>query len=176
VTKGGLVFGGAGGQGILVKRLTPSVNGRNWSAPSAFDVKGGSFGAQIGFESKNIIAILNSESMVRTFSSQEDLKWDATAAGTAGYDSVKESKNELQGHSIRIYSTTKGLFGGATFGGTSISVNGDVNHETYGKHTIESLLDGTAEPPDFARELYAILDETQKSRDNDSFDPNGPKR
>jgi lipid-binding SYLF domain-containing protein len=161
IVKAGIGIGGQGGEGIVMIRhlggATPV-----WRAPSAFNISGGSLGAQIGFSSISYIIVLNTEHAIGQFvNSAGKLKWDATATGTAGGDTGVESEStrELEKHDVLVYRDSGGLFGGATFGGSSIEVKTEINQEAYGPHIhVRDILEGTVPPPHSADRLYELLD------------------
>jgi len=160
ITKGGIGIGGQGGEGILIVRH----NGNGHfvlRAPSAFNISGGSLGAQLGFSTTHYIIILNSEEAIGQFVGEGKVKWDATAAGTAGGDSGTEgeSTRDLQKRSILVYKDSGGLFGGATFGGSTVEVKNDINQRAYGENVyIRDILEGRVQPPKSTERLYQILD------------------
>jgi lipid-binding SYLF domain-containing protein len=160
ITKGGLGIGGMGGEGIVFLHK-PNTPAPSWTAPSAFNISGGSLGAQIGFSQIKYIMILNTDAAVRQFSSSEGkLKWDATAMGTAGDDTgvESESTHELSEKAIIIYRDSGGIFGGATFGGSTIEVKDSVNQDAYGPHIfVRDIFEGTVPPPHSAERLYHLL-------------------
>lgn len=53
--KGGFIFGGELGGGVLVSRLPDG----SWSPPAFISVAGGSFGLQIGGETRDIVLVFN---------------------------------------------------------------------------------------------------------------------
>jgi lipid-binding SYLF domain-containing protein len=163
VTKAGIGIGGLGGEGLVVVRRPGQVPG--WTAPIAFNLSGGSIGAQLGFTTDRLIFILNTDEAVQQFTSAGKVKWNATAAGTAGQDNAAESANSADlGHrAVIVYKDTAGLFGGATLGGTSIEVKSEINHDYYephfGTHSyLRDILDGAVYPPKSANRLYTLLD------------------
>jgi lipid-binding SYLF domain-containing protein len=160
ILKGGIGIGGQGGEGIvLVHHVDPSGT-KVWRAPSAFNISGASVGAQLGFSSTKYIIILNTENAVGQFLNTGKVKWDATAAGTAGNDTVVESQStrELEQHAVLIYRESGGMFGGATLGGSSIEVKNEINQEYYGPHIyIRDILEGRVEQPKSAERLYELL-------------------
>ncbi len=157
VTQVGLVFGGSGGQGVVVVRK-PGLFGPGWSAPSAFDVSGGSFGAQIGAQTKRFVLVINSEDALKLFIGEGKVKWDATAAGTAGGDTAKASESDLAELPIIVYQDNDGVFGGATFGGTTLAVNADDNHAAYGPGVfVRDIVEGKVKAPPYADRLYSLL-------------------
>src|SRR5271168_5161046 len=121
LTKVGLGIGGQGGEGIVLVRLN-NVLGHSWAAPSAFNLAGGSIGAQIGFTQVRYIVVLNTDDAVQHFTNSGKLNWDATATGTAGSDTgtARASTSDLEHRDVVVYKDTGGIFGGATLGGSSV--------------------------------------------------------
>ena len=132
-----------------------------WRAPSAFNISGASLGAQLGFSSISYIIVLNSERAIGQFVGVGKMKWDATATGTAGEDTGVESQTtrELEKRDVLVYRDSGGLFGGATFGGSSIEVKNEINEEAYGEHIhVRDILEGRVPVPQNAQRLYDLLD------------------
>jgi lipid-binding SYLF domain-containing protein len=157
VTKAGLGLGGMGGQGIIVVRNP----GGGWHAPIAFNMSGASLGAQIGFAKIRYILLLNTDDAIRLFTSSGKVAWDATATGTAGADTdiEHESTADLQHRAVIIFRESAGIFGGATFGGSTIEVKEDVNQGAYGSQIyVRDILSGRVPPPEVAKRLYQLLD------------------
>lgn len=160
VTKAGLGIGGLGGEGIVLVHLANGP-GPAWSAPSAFNLAGGSIGAQIGFTQVQYIAVLNTNDAVRHFTESGKMNWDATATGTAGDASGTErvTSTELEHREIVIYKSSGGVFGGATLGGTSLERKYEINEAAYGEGVrTRDILSGKIPPPPLAGRLYALLD------------------
>ena len=159
ITKAGIGIGGMGGEGIVLLHK-PGTPAPSWSAPSAFNISGGSLGAQIGFATNRVIIVLNTDAAVRQFSGSGKVKWDATASGTAGEDNASESESTaaLEGHAMLFYKDTGGLFGGATFGGITIETKNSINHEFYGSHIyVRDIFEGKVPAPHEAERLYHVL-------------------
>jgi len=159
ITKGGIGIGGQGGEGIIM--VHHDGNPKIWRAPSAFSISGASLGAQLGFSTIRYIIILNTQEAIGQFVGVGKVKWDATAMGTAGEDtgSASESTRDLEKHSVLVYRDSGGLFGGATFGGSSIEVDDEVNQKAYGAHIhVRDILEGKVQPPPSSKRLYEILD------------------
>lgn len=157
ITKGGIGIGGQGGEGIIMVRH----DGGTWRAPSAFSISGASIGAQLGFSTIRYIIILNTQAAIGQFVGVGKLKWDATATGTAGDDTGTESEStrDLEKHAVLVYRDSGGLFGGATFGGSSIEVDDAVNQKAYGEHIhVRDILEGTVPVPSYTQRLYTLLD------------------
>ena len=116
IVKVGIGIGGQGGEGIiLIRHAGPS--GPIWRAPSAFNISGGSLGAQLGFSSISYIIVLNTERAIGQFVGSGKMKWDATATGTAGVDTGVESQStrDLEKRDVLVYRDSGGLFGGRDF-------------------------------------------------------------
>jgi len=160
ILKGGIGIGGQGGEGVIVIRHSGG-GAPVWRAPSAFNISGASLGAQFGFSSISYIIVLNSERAIGQFVGQGKMKWDATATGTAGADTGVESEStrELEKRDVLVYRDSGGLFGGATFGGSSIEVKSEINHMAYGPAgSVRNILEGQVAPPPSAQRLYDLLD------------------
>ncbi len=160
ITKVGLGLGGQGGEGIVVLRRS-DLMGHSWTAPSAFNLSGGSIGAQIGFTEVHYIVVLNTDDAVNHFTRSGKVDWNATASGTAGEDTgtAKVSTTDLEHREIVVYKDSGGIFGGATLGGTSVERKDSINQAAYGEnvHT-RNILNGTVVPPKSANRLYHLLD------------------
>ncbi len=160
ILKGGIGIGGQGGEGIVMVHHLGQSGARVWRAPSAFNISGASIGAQLGFSTTKYIIILNTENAVGQFVNNGKMKWDATAAGTAGDDTVVEgqSTRELEQRAVLIYRDSGGLFGGATLGGSSIDTKNEINQGFYGPHVyIRDILEGRVPAPRAADRLYELL-------------------
>jgi SH3 domain-containing YSC84-like protein 1 len=160
ITKAGLVFGGTGGDGIVVlkqKGLLPW--GTKWSAPLPIGFGGGSFGAQIGFSTTRMIVLLNSDQAVKTFTNPGKLEWNAAASGTAGADTSTEQVGGLLSDvDVKIYKESGGLYGGATFGGGTIRIQDDRIKKAYGSDVfVRDIVSGKVKSPDYATRLYKLL-------------------
>ena len=63
VTKGGFIFSGRGGTGIVVARTE-----KGWSGPSAIGTGGIGFGFQAGVQVSELVIVLNTPEAVNAFS------------------------------------------------------------------------------------------------------------
>lgn len=156
VTKAGLGIGGQGGEGIVMRHLTANT----WSAPSAFNVGGGSIGAQIGITEIRYILVLNTDDAVRHFSESGNLDWNATASGTAGSATGTEriTTVDLERREVIVYRDSKGIFGGATLGGSTVEPKRDINEAAYGDGVrTRDILNGSVQPPRSTGHLYDLL-------------------
>jgi len=147
IARGGFIVGGMGGKGIVLKNLGDG----NWSAPAAFNMGGGSVGAQIGGDVIDYVFVLNNELALEMFTSANETQFDAGANATAGPDNAAANKKQLPGKSVYVYSDSDGAFAGATIGGSFINIQADVNQAAYGASvTTEQILSGDVKPPAYA--------------------------
>ena len=160
ILKGGIGIGGQGGEGIVVIRHY-DASGPVWRAPSAFNISGASLGVQLGFTSISYIIVLNTDRAIGQFFNEGKFKWDATATGTAGGDTAVQSQStrDLERQDVLVYRESGGLYGGATFGGSTIEAKDEVNEDAYGDNIrVRDILEGKVQPPPRAQRLYDLLD------------------
>jgi lipid-binding SYLF domain-containing protein len=124
--RGGFLFGGRRGRGVLAIR---SPNG-DWSNPAFITLTGGSFGAQLGAESADVVLVFANDRAVRNIASGKfTLGGDATAvAGPLG----RRTQVAVTGHAeVYVYMHSRGLFAGAAFEGTRLDVDQDASSAFY---------------------------------------------
>lgn len=151
-TSGALVVGGAGAQGIFVKRV-----GAQWSAPVAIDSASATVGLQAGGQSRDIVLVLNSDAEVEKLlaSGVFGLAEASAVAGPAKTD-PNSSPGALPAN--YYYVRTEGLFGGLLVGGVYFSVADAVNRDTYGPGvTARDVVDGKVKPPAGTSILWQAL-------------------
>lgn len=130
--KGGFIVGGQHGKGIMSVR----DSGRNaWSAPAFIKMTGGSFGAQIGLESVELVlVVMNQEGVRELLQDKVTLGGSlSVSAGPVGR-TAKAATDAQFDAKILAYSRSKGLFAGATLEGTALQSDEEANQEFYGKH------------------------------------------
>jgi lipid-binding SYLF domain-containing protein len=148
-TEAGVVVNAGGGKGVMVQRTKDG-----WSAPIALDSTTGSFGAQIGGKSRDIVMIFRSQAEVdKVVSSGGYSLADASAAAGPMADAARQDDNP-----VVTYARVAGIFAGARIGGVKFDVNEQVNRETYGMNfTTEEILEGKAPRPLGTSEFYKLL-------------------
>jgi len=147
--KGGFIFGGHRGRGIISghDRETDS-----WSPPAFLTLTGASFGAQIGGEAVDLVlVVMNRRGLENLLRNQFKIGGDAAvAAGPLGRDAEASTDIQMRAE-ILSYSRSRGLFAGVTLKGSSISQDRDANERFYGvaHRTRDIVLDGRAQakPP-----------------------------
>ncbi|MBL7543306.1 MAG: lipid-binding SYLF domain-containing protein [Bdellovibrionaceae bacterium] len=145
VIRGGFVFGARIGQGVVSCRV---ANG--WSQPSYVRIVGGNWGLQIGIASIDMVLVfVNQNALERLSVNNFTLGGDATiAVGPIGREAKANTDYQLKSE-VYSYSRSRGLFGGLTIEGASLSIDHDSNAKMYdNKSTPRSLLttDGSYAP------------------------------
>jgi lipid-binding SYLF domain-containing protein len=124
--RGGFVFGGRRGRGVLSIRSSDG----EWSNPAFVTLTGGSFGAQFGAESADVVLVFANDRSVRNIASGKfTLGGDATAiAGPLG----RRTQTAVTGRAeIYVYMHSRGLFAGAAFEGTRLDVDQEASRAFY---------------------------------------------
>jgi lipid-binding SYLF domain-containing protein len=131
VIKAGFIVGGRGGRGVASCRT-----GRGWSAPAFFNLKGGSFGLQIGAQATDFVLLfMNRNGLNSLLSDKFELGADASvAAGPVGRQAGASTDVKLNAQ-ILSYSRSRGLFAGLELKGVVISADKDAMSRAYGKGT-----------------------------------------
>ncbi len=153
ITKGGFVFSGRGGTGIVVARTD-----KGWSGPSAIGAGGMGFGFQAGVQVSELIIVLNTPDAVAAFSKGGNVTLGGAmslATGPVGRD--LEGSMAL-GAVMYTYSRSQGFFAGVSLEGTVIGTRDEANAEYYGKPvTAREILSGSVAPPAGAEKLLKFL-------------------
>ena len=130
--KGGFIFGASYGKGVIACR-TNNAEGP-WSAPSMIQLKGGSFGLQIGAQAVDLVlVVMNLGGFESLLDSKFTLGADASvAAGPVGRTAAAETDAWMSAK-ILAYSRARGLFGGLVIKGGTLRPDNDANFVLYGK-------------------------------------------
>jgi lipid-binding SYLF domain-containing protein len=175
--RAGFLFGGRRGRGVLAIR---SPNGE-WSNPAFVTLTGGSFGAQFGAESADVVLVFANDRAVRNIASGKfTLGGDATAiAGPLG----RRSQAAVTGRAeVYVYIHSRGLFAGAAFEGTRLDVDQEASNAFYRNTSGVPLGAQTVETPAAALPFLdalrtaAVLPGTPSSVAPDSNGPNSNSR
>ena len=146
--KGGLVFGAQHGRGILSVR---DKKGGGWSSPAFLTITGGSFGAQIGGQSTDLILVIKDQrGLEQLVKNQFKVGADASvAAGPVGRDASAATDIQMRAQ-ILSYSRSRGLFAGVTLNGSTIRQDRDANDRFYGMgyRTGQIVFEGLGGSPD----------------------------
>jgi len=154
--KAALMVGAKYGRGYAVCRAS---GGEGWGPPAAMRIEGGSFGAQIGFSSSDVVLlIMNSGGMKRLTRSKFTIGAEATAAaGPVGRDATAQTDGFV-GAEILSWSRSRGLFGGISLDGATMRNDIDENQALYGQRwTSKQILTSGAKPIAAADKLLEVL-------------------
>jgi len=127
--KGGFIVGARYGRGVASCRTT-----KGWSAPAFFDLKGGSFGLQIGAQSTDFVLLfMNTKGLDRLIGDKFEIGGEGSvAAGPVGRQAGASTDIRLDAE-ILSYSRSKGLFAGLELKGVVISQDRDDIEAVYGR-------------------------------------------
>ena len=162
--KAALVVGAKYGRGYAVCR---AGGGEGWGPPAAMRIEGGSFGAQIGFSSSDVVLlIMNSGGMKRLTRSKFTIGAEATAAaGPVGRDATAQTDGFV-GAEILSWSRSRGLFGGISLDGATLRNDIDENEVLYGQRwTSKQILTSGAKPIAAADKLLEVLSKYSPRRE-----------
>jgi lipid-binding SYLF domain-containing protein len=129
VIKAGFVVGGRGGRGLASCRTR-----EGWSSPAFFNLKGGSFGLQIGAQSTDFVLLfMNPRGLDRLIGDKFEIGGEGSvAAGPVGRQAGASTNIRLDAE-ILSYSRSRGLFAGLELKGVVITQDKDDNHAVYGR-------------------------------------------
>jgi SH3 domain-containing YSC84-like protein 1 len=129
MVKGGFVFGARHGLGVTTCRIPDG-----WSGPAFFQVTGGSWGAQIGLESIDLVMLaMDEKGMQEMLSSGFKLGAGASvAAGPVGRQAQASTDWKFKSE-ILMYSRARGVFAGLDLSGAVIRPDFDSTIAFYGK-------------------------------------------
>src|SRR5215510_14759928 len=130
MVKGAFGIGGRYGKGVISQRLP---DGR-WSPPSFLEIGGGSFGAQLGVSSTDLVLVFTDRKALSLLEGGKDLKIGVDASAVAGPigRSAEAGTNIKLESAIYSYSRSKGLFAGVSLDGAVLNIDKDKNAEVYG--------------------------------------------
>ncbi|MEM8935128.1 MAG: lipid-binding SYLF domain-containing protein [Pseudomonadota bacterium] len=122
--RGGFIFGGAGGNAVMVARTDEG----GWSEPTFFTIGTLSFGLQAGMESSEIILlVMTQRGMEQLLSTSVKLGGDLSlAAGPVGGGAKAQTVDVL------AFARSRGLYGGMSLEGSILKARHSWNREYYG--------------------------------------------
>ena len=154
VVKGGFVFSGKVGQGVVVARTKDG----GWSGPSFVKTGGAGFGAQIGGEMTQFVVILNTRDAVKAFAQGGNVQLGGALSVAAGPVGRTAAGDVTVKAAVYTYSRSKGLFAGASLEGAVLVTDKTANEDYYGKSaSAPSILNGKVAPPQGASVLLHSL-------------------
>jgi lipid-binding SYLF domain-containing protein len=128
VLRGGFIFGARRGKGIAIVRTADG----GWSNPTFITLTGGSFGAQIGAESADVILVFGSDRSVRNISEGKfTVGGDAAATvGPIGRNTTA-TRDMTFAADLYTYVRSRGFFAGATIEGSRINIDHSANQNFF---------------------------------------------
>jgi SH3 domain-containing YSC84-like protein 1 len=159
--KAAFVFGADYGKGYALCR-----HQRGWSGPAALAVGGGSFGAQIGVESTDLIMlVMNRHGMERIAEDKFTIGADiSAAAGPVGRQTGAHTDISMNAE-LLTWSRVHGLFAGISLDGTVVKKDGGEDRRVYGREvTNREILFARVPRPAVARVLIVELDRFPRAR------------
>jgi SH3 domain-containing YSC84-like protein 1 len=142
--KGAFIVGGEYGRGFAICRRD-----QQWGGPAGIKFGGGSFGAQIGGESTDVIMlVMNRRGMEKLATDKFTIGGDVSAtAGPVGRTGAADTDILLRAE-ILSYSRTRGVFAGVSLDGTAVSQDESEDRKLYGHEvrTRDVLIGGVPAP------------------------------
>jgi lipid-binding SYLF domain-containing protein len=151
--KGGFIIAGKHGRGVATCRTAKG----GWSAPAFFVISGGSWGAQIGVESVDLVMmVMNNEGMRHLMGDKFQIGGEAAAsAGPVGRHAEAGTDWKVESQML-TYSRSKGLFVGIDLAGSVVERDKDSTVAFYNKDlSTRAVLDGEVPIPSDARPFVA---------------------
>ncbi|HEY8520431.1 MAG TPA: lipid-binding SYLF domain-containing protein [Gammaproteobacteria bacterium] len=150
--RGGFIFGGRRGRGVLVIR---TEDGR-WSNPAFITVTGGSVGAQFGVESMDLVLVFANDRSIRNI---EDGRFTlgGEASALAGPMGKRSAAVVTARSEVYAYIRSRGLFAGAAFEGARLDVDEEAGDLFYSGSALPLHVQ-TESTPESARRFLAVLE------------------
>lgn len=125
----GIGIGGKHGKGVAMVKLA----GGKWSDPVFVSLTGGSFGAQIGVQSIDLVLVFRHKTTLTKIENGDfTIGGDASAAaGPVGRSASANTDYKLEAE-IYSYSRSKGLFAGISINGANLAIDKSSNRDYYG--------------------------------------------
>jgi len=132
VLKGGFVWGGSGGTGVL---LVKDKGTGHWSQPAFYTIGSVTFGLQIGGEASEVLVLAMTQKAVDSlFSSSFKLGGDVSVAvGSVGAGAKANADIPNVTADFLTFTKAKGLYGGLNLEGAVIAVRDSLNEAYYGR-------------------------------------------
>ena len=153
VTKGGFIWSGKAGHGVVVARTN-----HGWSGPSFLRTGGVGFGAQIGAEVTEYVLVLNTPEAVQAFAKDANVELGGSLSVAAGPMGRNAEADVTPKAAVYTYSRSQGLFAGASIEGAVIGTNKKANlHYYQSPISASSILRGNGHKPASFGQLLSSL-------------------
>jgi lipid-binding SYLF domain-containing protein len=132
VIKGGFIWGGSGGTGVLLVR---GERTGNWSEPAFYTIGSVTFGLQIGGEAAEVVMLAMTQKAVDSLlSSSVKLGGDASVAlGPVGAGAKANAGIPDVRADFVSFAKAKGLYAGLNLEGSVVAVRDSLNKAYYGR-------------------------------------------
>lgn len=132
VIKGGFIWGGSGGTGVLMVR---DQRTGDWSEPAFYTIGSVTFGLQIGGEAAEVVMLAMTQKAVDSLlSSSVKLGGDASIAlGPVGAGAKANAGIPNVTADFVSFAKTKGLYAGLNLEGSVVAVRDSLNKAYYGR-------------------------------------------
>ncbi len=161
MVKGGFIFGGSGGRGVLLER--DGKTGQ-WSQPAFYSLGSVSFGLQIGVETATVMLLVRTQrGMEGLYGSSFKLGADVSVAvGPVGAGAAVKSVTA----DLVSFFRSKGAYAGISLDGSVVKVNGDWNRAYYGKDVrpVDILVKKDVSNPKSAKLREALFKAAQATK------------
>jgi lipid-binding SYLF domain-containing protein len=144
LVSGGLILGARHGKGVATCRVASG-----WSTPAFVTITGGSAGLQAGFESADVVMLVQGErGMSQLFRSSFELGADTSAAFGPVGGTAQASTDTTMKTEIVAFAHSRGLFAGLQLSGASMRQDRPAAEALYGAGAdVHSILSGTVQAP-----------------------------
>ena len=153
--KAAFSIGGEYGKGLMSCRRAGG-----WSAPVFMQIGKGSWGAQIGAESIDLVLlVMNNRGMEKLLQDKVSLGAGVSVAvGPLGRHAQAGTDAQMNAE-ILSYSRAQGLFAGIDLSGGVVTADDDDNHDLYGKEISarQGLMQGVANAPSATQPFMRAL-------------------
>ncbi|MFC3123960.1 lipid-binding SYLF domain-containing protein [Pseudoroseomonas globiformis] len=130
VFRAGFIFGGQGGDCVLVAR----DGAGSWSSPAFYGLGSGSIGFQIGVQDAMIMmVILTNKGLSALMDSQFKIGADASIAVAVIGGGIAGATTAAVGADIVTFAKTRGLYAGISLDGSLLSARSEWNRAYYGQ-------------------------------------------
>jgi lipid-binding SYLF domain-containing protein len=153
--KAAFVFGGEYGKGLMSCRLAGE-----WTAPIFVQVGKGSWGAQIGAQSIDLVLlVMNARGVDQLLRNKVSLGAEASVAGGPVGRDARAATDLAMKAEILSYSRTQGLFAGVNLSGGVVKPDADDNEDLYGPNASarDVVMNDTVKPPAVTEPFMAAL-------------------
>jgi lipid-binding SYLF domain-containing protein len=153
--KAAFIVGGDYGRGYALCR-----HAGGWTGPAAIKFGGGSFGAQIGAESTDVVMlVMDRKGMEKLAADKFTVGADASAAaGPVGRTAAADTDASLHAE-ILSWSRAHGAFAGVSLDGTVVSKDGGEDRKIYGMEVSNrAILHGEVPAPTVGGVLTTVLE------------------